>query len=177
MQVVSSLTEIAYLLNLRGGDYRFNPVFRGFLIVTHQEIILYSNKTKISVEAQIMLNFDLKTNSCYRASCVQIKNYEEFWKDLQTLSKGWKRVLLPKGNALEMGASEAIFSTMLTNSHLEISEQVSPITIMRALKNNVERKNMRYAQVKDAVAVCDSFSYLEERVSFKNYLNFLIKIC
>lgn len=68
--VVTSLTEIAYLLNLRGGDFTYLPVFRSYLVVTHRDITLYTNKTKVSIDAQLSLHFDLKNSSCYREPCV-----------------------------------------------------------------------------------------------------------
>lgn len=69
-QVVTSLTEIAYLLNLRGGDFRYVPVFRAYLIVSLKEVILYTNRTKVHIDTELMLSFDFKTNSCYRQDCV-----------------------------------------------------------------------------------------------------------
>lgn len=70
LQVVTSLTEIAYLLNLRGGDFRYVPVFRAYLIVSQEEVILYTNKSKIHLDVEIKLNFDFKTNACHREACV-----------------------------------------------------------------------------------------------------------
>lgn len=61
-----------------------------------------------------------------------------------------------------MGASEAIHSSVKREI---ILERTSPIIAMRAQKNQVEREGMRRAHVRDAVAMCDTFSYLEERVS------------
>lgn len=62
-----------------------------------------------------------------------------------------------------MGASEAIHSSIWSRD--VIVEQISPIVYMRAQKNTVEREGMRKAHVRDAVAMCDTFQYLEERVS------------
>lgn len=149
-----------------------------------------------------MLNFDFKTNSCFRENCVmwvmnsnyelsqysinewkshplahdcfqpylylfphshcRIKDYNDIWKDLRTLSHRWKRVLLPSLSVFDMGASEAIHSSL--NREI-ISERASPIITMRAQKNEKEREGMRRAHVKDAVAMSETFSYLEERVS------------
>lgn len=61
-----------------------------------------------------------------------------------------------------MGASEAVYSSLKREA---IYEQISPIVIMRAQKNLKERENMHRAHVRDAVAMCETFSYLEERVS------------
>jgi Xaa-Pro aminopeptidase len=68
--VVTSLTEIAYLLNLRGGDFRYVPVFKAYLIVSHREVILYTNRSKVSMEAQLMLHFNFDDNSCSKQKCV-----------------------------------------------------------------------------------------------------------
>ncbi|KAL7023026.1 hypothetical protein ACKWTF_012476 [Chironomus riparius] len=158
--VVTSLTEIAYLLNLRGGDFRYVPVFKAYLIVTHREIVLYTNRTKVSIEAELMMNFDFKTNSCFKQKCVIIKHYNDIWKDLRILSTSWNRVLMPSMNNFDLGVSEAIYSSV--NREI-IHERTSPIVYMRAQKNKVEREGMRHANIRDAVALCDTLSYLEER--------------
>lgn len=62
--VVTSLTEIAYLLNLRGGDFRYVPVFRAYLIVSQREIILYTNPGKVTMQAQLKINYDFNTKTC-----------------------------------------------------------------------------------------------------------------
>lgn len=64
-------------------------------------------------------------------------------------------------NAFDMGASEAIYSALNREIILEHS---SPIILMRAQKNEVEREGMRRAHIRDAVAMIDTLSYLEERV-------------
>lgn len=71
-------------------------------------------------------------------------------------------MLLPTLNVFDMGASEYIHSSL--NREI-IFEHTSPIVFMRAQKNDVEREGMRRAHLRDAVAMCDTFSYLEERVS------------
>lgn len=99
---------------------------------------------------------------CFPRFHCSIKDYNDIWKDLRTLSHKWKRVLLPSLSVFDMGASEAIHSSL---NRENILERASPIITMRAEKNEVEREGMRRAHVKDAVAMCEAFSYLEERVS------------
>jgi Xaa-Pro aminopeptidase len=92
----------------------------------------------------------------------RIKNYQDIWRDLRVFSRQWKRVLLPTDSNIEMGASEAIRAALpreITFHH------TSPIIPMRAVKNSVERKGMRRANLKDAAAMCETLSYLDERVS------------
>jgi Xaa-Pro aminopeptidase len=64
-------------------------------------------------------------------------------------------------NVFDMGASEYIHSSL---SGEIVLDRTSPIVFMRAQKNDVEREGMRRAHIRDAVAMCDTFSYLEERV-------------
>lgn len=80
---------------------------------------------------------------------------------MRTLSQQWKRVLLPSLSVFDMGASEAIYASV--NREI-VLERTSPIVYMRARKNDVERAGMRRAHIRDAVAMCDTLSYLEERV-------------
>lgn len=64
-------------------------------------------------------------------------------------------------NDLDTGVNEAIHSSL---SREKIYDHSSPIIYMRAQKNEVERNGMRAAHVRDAVAMIDTLSYLEERV-------------
>lgn len=98
----------------------------------------------------------------YVSNFYSIKHYQEFWKDLQSFAHFWNRVLVPASISHEMGASEAIHASI---DREKIAERVSPIVFMRAQKNDVERDGMRWAHIRDAVAVCYTFSNLEERVS------------
>jgi Xaa-Pro aminopeptidase len=92
---------------------------------------------------------------------ISIKEYNEVWKDLRVYSKQWKRVWMPTLSVFDMGVSEAIYSSVKREI---IYERTSPIVYMRAQKNEVERNGMRNCHVRDAVALCDTLSYLEERV-------------
>ena len=91
----------------------------------------------------------------------RVKHYNDIWKDLRILSTSWNRVLMPSMNNFDLGVSEAIYSSV---DREIIHERTSPIVYMRAQKNKVEREGMRHANIRDAVALCDTLSYLEERV-------------
>lgn len=43
--------------------------------------------------------------------------------------------------------------------------ELSPIQIMKAIKNEVEIEGMKRAHIKDAVALCEYFAWLEDSVS------------
>lgn len=65
--VVTSLTEIAYLLNLRGTDIPYVPVFKAYMIVTQTDLFLYVNQTRIGLGIQL----HLKSEPCHHDNCVQ----------------------------------------------------------------------------------------------------------
>ena len=155
--VVTSLTEIAYLLNVRGSDIPYTPVFRAYLIITHREIILYLHESKLTMGTKL----HLKSYQCYHEKCIQSKSYPDFWRDLRTLAQQWKRVLVPSHSVFDMGASEAVYSALPQSM---VVERVSPIIYMRAQKNPTERAGMQKAHIRDAAAFCEAMSYFEIRV-------------
>ena len=48
MLLVTALDEIAWLLNLRGGDISYNPLFVSYVVVTADSATLYVDKSKVS---------------------------------------------------------------------------------------------------------------------------------
>lgn len=154
--IVTSLTEVAYVLNLRGSDIPYTPVFKAYLLVSNREIILYTNNTRKNMG---LLNH-LKSHSCHNEYCVQIKEYQDVLRDLRTLSQHWKRILVPSAVVFDMGASEAIHSVLPRELVLD---RPSPIIFLRAQKNEVEQQGMIKAHIRDGAAMCEVLSYLEER--------------
>lgn len=63
-----------------------------------------------------------------------------------------------------MGASEAIYSRVPEH---KIVNSVSPIVLMKAKKNAAERAGMRKAHIIDGAAMCETLSYIEQRVSIR----------
>ncbi|XP_053682697.1 xaa-Pro aminopeptidase ApepP [Sabethes cyaneus] len=154
--IITSLTEVAYVLNLRGSDIPYTPVFKAYLIVSNREIILYTNRTHMNTG---LMNH-LKSHNCHNLHCVQVRDYQDVWRDLRTLSQHWKRVLVPSADVFEMGASEAIYSAIPREL---ILNKPSPIILLRAQKNEIERQGMLRAHIRDSAAMCEALSYLEKR--------------
>lgn len=67
-----------------------------------------------------------------------------------------------------MGASEAIYSSVPRDI---ILEKVSPIIFMKAQKNEVEREGMRKAHIIDGAAMCETLSYIEQKVCVSLFLS------
>lgn len=60
------------------------------------------------------------------------------------------------------GVSEAIYDRIPMHIMLH---KVSPIILMRAKKNLVEREGMRNAHIVDSAAMCETMSYIQQKVS------------
>lgn len=63
-----------------------------------------------------------------------------------------------------MGASESIYSSLPKDI---IQNIASPVILMKAQKNDIEREGMRKAHITDGVAMCETLSYLEQKVKEK----------
>lgn len=73
--VVATLDEVAWLLNLRGSDIDYNPVFFGYVIVTHDTTILFVNPAQVDDAVRTSLTTD-----------VQLQPYDTFFSYLKGLS-------------------------------------------------------------------------------------------
>jgi len=81
--LLASLDDIAWLLNIRGGDILCNPVVLSFVAMTQDEIFLFANEKAFSAEVKAAL---LKDG-------VTLHPYEEVYAYASCIEKG-KRVLL-----------------------------------------------------------------------------------
>ncbi|XP_015591446.1 xaa-Pro aminopeptidase ApepP [Cephus cinctus] len=156
--VITALDEIAWLFNIRGYDLPNTPVLRAFAVITKDHIELYAPHHKLSRAVDI----HLKTDSCFHANCVKRRNYTTIWSDLRTNSQAWSTVWLPSPCGYAQGASRAIFSAVRPEKRLA---RPSPVIALRAEKNKVEAEGMRRAHIRDAVAMCDFLSYMEDQIN------------
>ncbi|MCL4135237.1 UNVERIFIED_CONTAM: hypothetical protein GTU68_053881, partial [Idotea baltica] len=161
MLVLTALDEIAWLFNLRGGDIPNNPVFKSYAIIDQSKIRLFIDK-KIGADVDLHLH----VNQCEQ-ECVEIHNYKTVMNTLQALSAldTIKKVLLPSKYSYSGGASYAIYSSVQEEKR---TFEVSPVLLMKSRKNQVERMGMRNAHVKDAVALIDFLSFLEDEINAGN---------
>ncbi|SPP87809.1 xaa-Pro aminopeptidase 2 [Drosophila guanche] len=165
--VVTSLTEIAYLLNIRGTDIPYTPVVKSYAIVSQDDIFFYVDHGKISLGIDLHLRTD-----CYNEDCVKIKEYHQIWSDIRTYAQIWKRVLVSAPCVQDLGTSEAIYSSMPGQI---VVEYISPIIFMRAQKNSDEQAGMRKAHIRDGAAICESMSNMEARFQTEQWTEEKIK--
>ena len=76
--VLTSLDDIAWLFNIRGGDVAYNPVVLSYLMANKDGFILYANRD--CFPAQLVENL--------AADRVVIKPYNDIYADIQAIPAG-----------------------------------------------------------------------------------------
>ena len=142
---ISSLDDLAWLLNIRGQDVPCNPVVLGFVYVSHTEAILFIELSKLDVAAVQEL----------KHAGVEVRSYGEAFGFVQHLNIG--SVLIdPKRTCF------AIYDSIPDT--VAIVESINPSTSLKAVKNDVEIAHMRETMVNDGVALTKFFKWLEENL-------------
>ncbi|XP_046656109.1 xaa-Pro aminopeptidase 1-like isoform X1 [Daphnia pulicaria] len=156
--VVTTLDEIAWLLNVRGSDVANSPLVEGYVFLSLDRIVLFIQPEKVTGTIREHLNSD----RCQEEPiCVEVRAYEAVFKDLAVLAQNVSSVLLPSTYAYSGGVSFAIYETIPADKR---RTSPSPLILLKATKNAVEVEGMRNAHLKDAVALCDFISLLQEQV-------------
>lgn len=131
------LDNIAWLLNVRGGDIQFNPLVVSFLIVSANTVWWFVDENKIDHSIRASIEED----------GVVIKPYTLFGEKLASLGG---RVLMSPTQASSWMKEVAGKATLVLKP--------SPIDAMKAIKNEAEIAGMRKAHHLDGLALC-RFAY------------------
>lgn len=165
MAVINALDEVAWLFNLRGSDIPYNPFFFAYGIIEQSTVTLYIDKPSRLLDDSA-IRTHLKTSadgSCSVTDCVTVKNYAAFYAELRskarrTSGKVWVSPMSSYSILNALGATETI---AMQKAHLKPSK----VRSIKGVKNAVEIAGMRRAQVRDAAAVAEFISLLEEEVN------------
>jgi Xaa-Pro aminopeptidase len=144
--LITSLDDIAWLLNLRGTDILYNPLFVSYVLIDTQSVKLFVNEAKIDPETEE----DLLNDG------VSICGYGEIEETLSKLEKGNKLLLAPGK------VNFALFDAI--PSGVKIMEGVNPTTLMKAIKNETEIGHLRQTMVSDGIALVKFFYWLDETI-------------
>lgn len=144
--VISSLDDIAWLLNLRGGDVEYNPVFLSYLAVQSDRVVLFAQRESFSGELIGRLAQD----------GVSLCPYGDIYGYLGTL---------PAGTALGMDPQVVNFAmTQAIPSHVRGVYAANPTVLRKAVKNETEVRHEREAHIKDGVAVTKLIYWLKKEM-------------
>ncbi|MCR4694524.1 MAG: aminopeptidase P family protein [Pseudobutyrivibrio sp.] len=145
--LVTSLYDIAYILNVRGDDIENVPVFLSFLLITDDSIIIFTNTENWPAEVLAYLN----------DNGVKLYPYDMVYHYLKSVDLADKTILI----------DQDIVNYNLVKSlpgSAKIVDGKNPSELMRAIKNETEMKNTRLAHIKDGVACTKAIKYVKENV-------------
>ncbi|SBS86602.1 aminopeptidase P, putative [Plasmodium ovale] len=176
--LLSELDEIAYLLNLRGYDYKFSPLFYSYVYIhfnrekdDFDKIILFTTSKNLTDGSKRHLN----------TINVTVKEYEEVVPYLRdnVSTKGKqdhtkKEVITsspaPQTYDISLSPYINLIVYMLFDKE-KIQLQKSAVVDMKAVKNDVEMENMKEAHVLDSLALLQFFHWCDEKRKTKELFN------
>ena len=146
VHLISSLYDIAWLLNVRGGDISYVPVVLSYLYITKEDCIWFLNEELVTAELKNYLDkYGITT-----------RPYDSFYDFIKIISPE-KKVLMDKSVA-----NYRICSSIPEG--VDVIDEQDPTVLMKAIKNDVELANTREAHRKDAIAMIKFMYWLKTNV-------------
>lgn len=151
--IISTLDDIAWLLNIRGTDVDFNPVVLSYLIVGEDEATIYLNESIL----------DEKARAYFEEKSIKIKAYNDIYEDVKQLNNAFLDSKRRAGVIVDPShLNYALYENI--DKKCKKLEMKMPTQLWKAIKNPVEVENERNAHIKDAVALINFFYYLKTNV-------------
>lgn len=152
IHILTTLDDIAWLLNIRGNDVENCPVVLAYGVVTEEKVLLFAEDEKSGDKDEI---WPEEVRQYLKESGVELCPYDKFYQYVSEIHD--KKVLLCKGRIscrLKKELSEAV----------KVIDKPNPTAAMKAVKNQVETENIRKAHIKDGVAVTRFMYWLKKNV-------------
>tara|TARA_B110001450_G_scaffold112762_1_gene106510 strand:- start:1405 stop:3099 length:1695 start_codon:yes stop_codon:yes gene_type:complete len=144
---VSAPENVAWILNIRGGDSPNSPVPNSRLIIGKDKKIFFIAKTKKSKKL-------LKEKIIHSNKLIEISEFS-------------KKILELKGNNFIIdNKSCSIYYEDIIKSQFRITKREDPTYLLKAIKNKIEIKNMINAHIFDGAALT-KFLYWIKKVNRK----------
>ena len=141
--LISSLDDIAWIMNFRGDDIAYNPVALSYLLISKENAVLYISPAAVPSEVKAALEED----------GVVLKPYMDVYEDI----KGVRGSILVDGKKCNMTLVSSI------DKSVKVVSKDVPSKLMKAKKNAVEAENERQAHIKDGVAVTKFIYWLKNQ--------------
>jgi Xaa-Pro aminopeptidase len=144
--LIATLDDIAWLLNLRGADISFCPVFISYCILSSAGTILFINPDKVSKS----ITSELESDN------IHIRPYEAISDFLENL---------PKGSSIYF-SPEKVNHALIQSIPADIKKVhgMSITTGLKAIKNSVEIEGLKRVMVKDGAAWVKTLCWIDKQV-------------
>ena len=145
MHILTSLDDIAWLLNIRGNDVVHCPVMLAYAVITREDWLLVA---EASAGSEAVLGY-------FAENGISRRPYDDFYGYVSNIYDECLLVCLDRINCRvkkELG------------DEVEILDQPNPTTLMKAVKNPVEMENLRKSHLKDGIAVTHFMYWLKKNI-------------
>lgn len=143
--VLTSLDDIAWLLNIRGNDVLCNPVVLSYVLISNDEVKFYCHKEVL----------DEQTNEYFKDKNIIVAEYFDIYEDVKHIQNKVIAQDLSKTNY-------ALVSLYEKNNVLKHCRNYT--TELKAVKNKTEIKNSYEAHILDGVAVTKFIYWLKTNI-------------
>ncbi len=144
--LITTLDDIAWLLNLRGGDISFCPFFISFCIVNREETLLFINPEKIPSRIEADL----------RADQIVMKPYDSLAGYLESL---------PAESTLYFAPEKVNHSLIRAiPAHVNRKQGMNITTGLKSIKNPVEIEGLKRVMIKDGVAWVKTLHWIQKQL-------------
>ena len=148
VHVLTSLDDIGWILNLRGQDVEYFPLFLSYMIIRLDTVELYADERKFSEE----IKRELKENK------ITILPYNRIYEQIKKLQKD--TVLLDKDRV-----NYTLYRKLPGQTKTVWKE--NPEIMMKCVKNPTEVENIRRAHLKDGIAHTKFMYWLKKNAGAK----------
>ena len=144
---VSTLDDLAWLLNLRGQDVDYNPVFLAHVLIESHQATLFIDAAKISDELKAVLATDFINLGPYSNALAAV-------------------AALPAQAILLLDPKRVTYAyrTAVPES-VKVIEQINPSTLAKSRKSATEAQFVREAMEQDGAALCEFFAWFESALN------------
>ena len=142
---ISTVDDIAWLLNLRGADVSFNPVFLAHALLDANGVTLFVGDGKVGAQLQATLAKD----------GVRIAPYAQ---------AGAVLAALPTDAALLIDPRRVTFG-LRANVSVRVIEAINPSTLFKSRKTEAEAAHVREAMAQDGAAMCEFYAWFEAAIA------------
>ena len=140
--LITDLMENAWLLNLRGADIAYTPVFFSYILLSKDSVNLY------------VMDGAMENGLPEDLAFVTVKGYDEIETDIAALDAS-KTLWLDSGSA-----NYAL--CLRVPEGMAVVDEATPISMMKAIKNETEIKSTIHAHKKDAMAMIKFIKWIKD---------------
>ena len=146
--IVSSLSDIAWLTNLRAFDIKCNPLFLSYFILETDKATLFIQEEALSDEVRKYLaenGIDIKPYNSFDETVAGIKN---------------KQIMFDEADV----SYKTFISISKEENTNKLYSVLSPVTYLKNIKNDIEILNMKKSHIRDGVYMAKYMYFIKQQM-------------